>query len=238
MMLSEPETNSCTNQAVISQPLIKKPVHLSESFDIDVFGKGCTDRNQAEQFIKQGYQKAYSAKISVSMPQILTVKNGNFKAALGIRSAIAPLFIEQYLSCAIEQVDILANGNISRKDIVEIGSLYSNANRFTVPLFMVTAVSLFYQNYQYLAFAGTSKVLEILSKAGIELSYLGEAKQSLLKPSTDSWGSYYETKPKVALIKLSDVIMAINKQPRYQKLFESLAVKIADVSKKLEVTQW
>ena len=206
---------------------------VTDSFAMEVFTTNCEGRKSAEQFIKQGFNKAYNANISITMPQILTVKNGNFKAALGIRSAKSPLFIEQYLSSPIEQNIPRSTQEINRNDIVEIGSLYSNATRFTLPLFLVTAVSLFYQNYKYLTFAGTSHVLNILSKAGVNFSTIGDAKESALSPSDDDWGSYYDTNPKVVVVALSSVISAIDKQEKYQQLFKSLEEKIASVCKQL-----
>jgi hypothetical protein len=202
-------------------------------FSMQVFHKNSVGRIDAENFIKQGFSKAYGANISLSMPQILTVKNGNFKAALGIRSAKEPLFIEQYLNTPIEQTHALIKENIARSNIVEIGSLYSNAIRFTLPLFLVTAVSLFYKNYQYLTFAGTSHVLNILSKAGVEYSTLCDAKKHALTPSSDDWGSYYETSPKVVVVSLASVLEVIDKQVKYQNLFKSLEKKIADVCQQL-----
>jgi len=244
-MRIEPEMNFCDNQTstnILANASRVKPAtiipQVSNSFDMDVFSKNCAGRLAAEQFIKQGFKKTYSANISISMSQVLTVKTGHFKAALGIRSANSPLFIEQYLPCPIEKSSALVNENIPRERIVEIGCLYSNANRFTIPLFLVTAVSLFYQGYSHLVFSGTDKVLNITSKAGVDFTHLCDANQSLLNPSDDDWGSYYETQPKVVLVTLSNVIKAINKQPRYQKLFDSLEIKVAQVCNKLEVNQW
>lgn len=233
MMSLEIETNHSLN-SVTSMPQGKQQGKIANSFAMEVFTLNSAGRKEAEDFIKQGFKKSYSANIDITMPQILTIKNGNFKAALGIRSAQSPLFIEQYLKTPIEQNIPFSGQQVTRDEIVEIGNLYSNANRFTVPLFLVTAVSLFYKNYQYLAFAGTSKVLTILSKAGIEFSYLCEAKKSALIPSSDDWGSYYDTNPKVVVIALSSVISAIDKQVKYQKLFESLEQKIACVCDQLE----
>jgi hypothetical protein len=248
-MLIEPEINSCANQVVsqlvtkalttqqTTQQPLSQPTQVSTSFNMDVFSQSCTGRVAAEQFIKQGFKKAYNADISIPMPQVLTVNTGDFKAALGIRSANSSLFIEQYLPRPIEKMSALVNENIPRDNIVEIGCLYSNANRFTIPLFIVTAISLFYQGYSHLVFSGTDKVLNIISKADIDFTHLCDAKQSLLTPSSDYSGSYHKTNPKVALIALSNVIKTINKQPRYQKLFESLDVKIAHVCHQLETSQ-
>lgn len=223
-----------TQNQIVTLDINRKTRQISDAFSMDVFKKNTVGRKSAEHFIKQGFSKAYGANISITMPEILTVRNGNFKAALGIRSAKYSLFIEQYLNTAIEKTHVLLEENITRDEIVEIGSLYSNATRFTLPLFLVTAVSLFYLNYKYLTFAGTSHVLDIISKAGVDYSVLGDAKESALAPSNDNWGSYYQTQPKVVVVALTSVIRAIDQQVKYQTLFKSLEEKIACVCKQLE----
>jgi hypothetical protein len=59
------------------------------------------------------------------MPHLLALCNGTYKAALGIRSGEGDLFIEQYISGVIEQQPVFVENNITRKDIVEIGHLFS-----------------------------------------------------------------------------------------------------------------
>ena len=228
------EVKKSTLDQNIRVKLSTTSTRTSPALDMDIHSVDSAERSQAENFIKAGFKKSYGAIISVSMPQILTVENGKLKAALGIRSAKSPLFIEQYLSVPVEQLNILASEKIRRNEIVEFGSLYSNANRFTIPLFLVTAVSLYCRNYKYLVFSGTEQVLTILKKAGVNFSYVCDADQNLLAASDDDWGSYYQADPKVVLVSLSKVMRVIDKQPRYKKLFETLEQKLAFVYNKME----
>ena len=203
------------------------------NFDIQVAALGGTQRKEIEHFIKQGFSKSHQAKVSVSMPHLLALCNGTYKAALGIRSGKEYLFIEQYLSSAIEQQAVFAENNISRKDIVEIGHLFSNNQRFTIPLFMITAVSLFYLNYKYMVFSGTEKVINLIAKSGVNYTHLCNAQQNKIDTSTDEWGTYYDTNPKVIAVSLSDVIALIDQHPMFQSMFQSLDKQIAQTCQQL-----
>jgi len=225
--------NSITHLSNHPVATLKAQPH-SLTLDIDAFSWQCAGRKEVEAFIKYGFQKAYAAKIEVSMPFLLAVNNGKLKAALGMRSARSKLFIEQYLPCPIELHSEFINKNISRRQIAEIGHLYSNARKFTIPLFLVTAVSLFYLDFKYMVFSGTERVLEIVAQAGIEMTYLSAANPAMLDSSDDDWGSYYETNPQVVLVSLSSVMTAIDSQPIYEALFKQLDKKIVKVCGQLD----
>jgi hypothetical protein len=200
---------------------------------MDVYSENEEGRAEVEAFIKHGFQKSYEANIPITMPFLLSVSEGKLKAALGIRSASSQLFIEQYLDVPINELDLFKSQQVQRGDIVEIGSLYSNSNRFTVPLFLVTAISLFCLGFKYMTFAGTSKVIGIISKAGIKCDYICDANAELLNESDDEWGSYYETSPKVVAVSLSDVTQVVDSHSYYHKLFQGLANEIAKTCKNL-----
>ena len=128
-----------TTQSILT-PSLNNKVHDNNAtaqnhIDMAIYGLTCPQRQEVESFIINGYKKAFDAKISVTMPYLLAVKKGKLKAVLGIRSANHPLFIEQYLQGPIEQLLRAHNINAKRREIAEIGNLYSNAQRFTVPLF-------------------------------------------------------------------------------------------------------
>lgn len=203
------------------------------NFDIQVAAIGSKQRSEIEHFIQQGFLNSYQAKVSVTMPHLLALCNGTYKAALGIRNGQDDLFIEQYLTGAIEQQSVFVTNNIERKDIVEIGHLFSNTQRFTLPLFMITAVSLFYLNYKYMVFSGTEKVVNLMAKSGVHCTHLCDARQNKIQTSTDEWGSYYETNPKVIAVSLSDVIALIGQYPSYQAMFQSLDKQIAQTCQQL-----
>jgi len=209
--------------------LIEK--HLN--FDIQLAELGSVHRNDIEAFIRKGFYNTYQAKVSISTPHLLALSNGNYKAALGIRNGHDDLFIEQYLSTPIEQQSIFGLNKVKREDIVELSHLFSNAKRFTIPLFMVTAVSLFCLNYKYLVFSGTQQVIDLITHSGVPTTFISNAEQHKIQNSTDDWGSYYSTNPKIIAVSLLEVMSLISKQPLYTKMFQALDDQIANICKQL-----
>jgi hypothetical protein len=209
---------------------------LPPSLDMNVVSSADKNRASVEAFIQQGFAKTYQAKVSITMPWLLAVSEGNFKAAIGIRSAKEPLFIEQYLAKPIEDVIPSKTNTINRNEIAEIGHLYSNATRFTLPLLLVTAVSLFCNDYKYMVFSGTEHVIKLIEKTGVKCSFIAEADENALSHSEDDWGTYYKTNPKVVSILLSDVMTLIDSNKRYSSMFDSLNDKIAKTTANLRLT--
>ncbi|MEW6989213.1 thermostable hemolysin [Colwelliaceae bacterium 6441] len=204
------------------------------SLDMDVFSVGDIGRQNIEQFIRHGFAKSYGADISVNMPWVLAIKEGKFKAGLGIRSAIQTLFVEQYLDKPIEQYISTLADNVARKEIAEIGNLYSNAKRFTLPLFLVTAVSLFCNHYRYMVFSGTEHVLKLIKNTGIETTFISTADKEKLLPSNDDWGSYYDTKPNVVCVSLTGVMKIIEANELFSAMFTALSPKIISTTSRLK----
>jgi len=203
------------------------------NFDIQLASLGSRNRYEIESFIRQGFFKTYNAKVSITTPHLLALSNGNYKAAIGLRSGHDDLFLEQYCSGTIEQQAVFKSNNVKRQDIVELSHLFSNAKRFTIPLFMVTAVSLFCLNYKYLVFSGTEKVIKLITNAGVANTFICNATHNKIKSSTDDWGSYYCTNPKIIAVSLSEVMSLIAKQPLYSKMFQSLDGQIAKICQQL-----
>ncbi|MBT1449295.1 thermostable hemolysin [Glaciecola sp. XM2] len=206
------------------------------AFDIDLFALNDDGRHEAQHFIKSGYLKAYNANIEVTSPWLLAINNGQYKAALGIRPAIETLFLEQYLSLPVEQVLSLHNKVAMRSEIAEISNLYSNANKFTIPLFLTTAVSLYCNQYTYMVFSATEHVLTLISKTGISHTLLGKADESLLLHSTNDWGTYYSTNPKVVSLNLLEVMSVISSSKLFMNMFSGLEPRIALAATKIGTT--
>lgn len=218
-------------------------VHTKKStLDMDVISLEDNNRIDVENFIKKGFSKTYNADITITMPWLLTVKDAKYKAALGIRSATSTLFIEQYIDEPIEKAIAKSlsqtnkNAVISRREIAEIGHLYSNGKRFTLPLLLVTAVSLFCNDYKHMVFSGTEHVLNLIEKMGVNCSFIAEAKEEKLNISLDNWGTYYSTQPQVVCISLIDVMKLINNHPLYTSMFEILNEKIVRTTSNLRVS--
>jgi len=229
-----------TGQRLNSVSLIRQLTPLTPSthskygFTLDVYQKSDAGRLAAEQFIKAGFVSTYGADIDISMPYVLAINNGKFKAALGIRAATDNLFIEQYLTQPIEHYVSQKYATVPRELIAEIGHLYSNSNKFTIPLFLTTAVSLFCNGYEHMAFAGTDHVVKLISKAGIECHHIAPADKNKLLGSSQKWGSYYETNPQVVFVSLASVMKVVDKSPHFKAMFEQLASKIALTTSKLK----
>ncbi|KUM53679.1 hypothetical protein AR688_18595 [Rheinheimera sp. EpRS3] len=177
-------------------------------------------RSSLQQFIQQGFATNYQAKVQHFMPNLLGVsRNGQWQAVLGLRSAAkTPLFIEQYLPDAVEQ--LLANHGLSaeRRQLIEIGHLYASNRQSLLQLFVLMAYALDQLNYRYLLCAATTQVRDILSRHGIELTELAEAKADALGEQAASWGTYYDTNPKVCVMDLAAVTRLIHREEKLTAL--------------------
>ena len=60
------------------------------------------------------------------------------------------------------------------------------------------------------------------------------ADKNKLNPSTDDWGSYYNTKPKVVSISLASVMNIIENNDTYTTLFSTLTPKIVQTTSRLQ----
>ncbi len=227
-------TESFNDQHLHTLCYARKKAHSKYGFCLDVFQKIDNGRLAAELFIKKGFASAYGADIDITMPYILAINNGDFKAALGIRAATDNLFIEQYLTQPIEHYIRQKQATVARKHIAEIGHLYSNSNKFTLPLFLTTAVSLFCNGYQHMVFAGTDHVVKLIGKAGIDCHYIAPADKHKLQGSSQKWGSYYETTPLVVSVSLASVISVVDKSKHFKQMFDQLEKKIALTTSKLK----
>lgn len=181
-----------------------------------------TNRRQVEDFIKTQFAKCYQTELSHFLPSLVYCQQKNIKAALGLRSARSPLFIEQYLDTSIEKMiaqQQLMNGGCNRHNIVEVGNLCSSSMPHTIPLFIVVALALYMRGFSCLVFAGTSRVASILKRIGVNLHYLADANADKLTAEhrATNWGSYYQTQPKVYAMPLLPVVDLIFDNANYKK---------------------
>ena len=158
-------------------------------------------RAQVEAFISSRFLAVHQARITQFMPQLFAVFNnrGEVLAALGIRSADSPLFLEYYLDQPIEQVlqqhDIAHNQSVSREQIVEIGNLASIDRSASARLFRFLASYLMRHGFQWASFTGCARLRAMFTHAGIETVALGTALQQKLPAHLRHWGRYYQDNP-------------------------------------------
>lgn len=208
---------------------------LSKRFDYDVnlYSQTHHERKAIEAFIQHGFEHTYRASISVTMPMLLAIKQGNFKAALGLRTASSPLFVEQYLDEPIENAIQNTEVKATRNYIVEVGHLYSNHTKFALPLLLTTGISLFAVGQKTVVFCATAHVKKLITQAGIPLVELCQANQQKLVNSGEFWGSYYQTSPSVIAISTSDIVQAVLANQLYLQMFNAMATRIQTVSNRL-----
>ncbi|MBY0420229.1 MAG: thermostable hemolysin [Pararheinheimera sp.] len=181
-------------------------------------------RASIEQFIASGFAKAYQADVHSFMPNLLGVSRaGEWQAVLGLRCAATKaaktkLFIEQYLPAPVEQLLATHGMQAERSQLIEIGHLYAINRQSLLQLFVLMAYALDQLNYRYLLCAATTQVRGILSRHGIELTELGEAKAEALGVDAASWGSYYDTNPKVCVMDLAAVTRLIHSDAKLTAL--------------------
>jgi len=206
----------------------------SNSLNLKInFIDGTDNRLNTELFIKSGFDKAFNADIKNFLPILIQMGDHQPRAALGLRSARAPLFIEQYLAKPIEKI-INPESNPNRFEIAELGNLYSSNRRFTIPLFMTMSVGLFLAGFKYLCFSGTDKVRALLAKEQVSFKEIKDAEQNTLQPSQDNWGDYYQHQPKVCVINLVDVMNLLEGNIAHQQKMNKLAPHINQLAVELK----
>ena len=157
-------------------------------------------RGELEAFIKAGFSKCYDANLSTFLPLLLGIKTKQLRAAVGVRRADVPLFIEQYLPTSITQALAQVGISTTRHQIAEMGNLYSQSPRFTLPLIMTVVMGLYLTDVRHLVFSGTEKVRQLLTAMGFPMTYLAPASPDCIAQSLSEWGSYYDNEPEVMVL--------------------------------------
>lgn len=166
-------------------------------------------RKRIETFIANGFNTQYGAHIKEFMPTLVALENRGVKAALGIRSAYNPLFIEQYLPFPIQQHLAQLGMPTKRSQVAEIGNLFSASAHYTLPLLLSVCQALYRDGYQYLTFSATKQLANLLSSPNLKLHFLAFALQDKLTSKRSHWGTYYQSNPMVMALSLHDAVHAI-----------------------------
>ncbi|WDE09750.1 thermostable hemolysin [Thalassomonas haliotis] len=223
-----------TTPAVTGERSEKRQDSPSLPFTAELITRANSGRNEVERFISEGFKQAYDAQIDNFLPAIITIKRkGDIKAALGIRSARTPLFIEQYSKTPVQELAYFKKNSIKRSSIAEIGNLYSSSSRFTISLFLTMGVSLYLNGYSHLVFAGTKQVVELLNSTGSETHFLCHADKNALQSEQNSWGSYYQAEPEVVAVDLFQIMCVIDKNAKYSAMFNQQTPQIAALKEQM-----
>lgn len=177
-------------------------------------------RRDLETFVKDGFAKKYQADVNTFMPILFGIKAQGLRAVMGVRRGTQPLFVEQYLPVSITE-SLEKHGIWTKRTCVaELGNLYSQNQRFTLPLLMTVVMGLYLSEVNYLVFAGTDKVRQLLGKLKLPLTFLADANPNLLKNDDTQWGSYYDNNPKVMFLDVKKAVALALQQPELEALMD------------------
>jgi hypothetical protein len=181
------------------------------------------ERRRVERFLEREFRVAYSARISRHYPTLMSVQDdeGTILGALGFRYASEePLFLEQYLDTPVDAAITQVRDRVaSRNEIVEVGNLASRASGASIFLFTALTAYLQQQNMQYITVTATDFLHRYFTRLGIAPAILGHADQTRLPDKGQSWGSYYQTMPRI-------LVGGVGQS--YEKLQRYLQVSLVD----------
>ncbi|MFW2422447.1 MAG: thermostable hemolysin [Porticoccaceae bacterium] len=194
-------------------------------------------RSATEEYIKEGYQRCYQAKIGQPMPLLLSLTvTDTPRAALGLRPAgEEQLFLENYLDNPIESTIASAAAQpIMRDSIVEIGNLVATQRVGSQLLFIVMTAALAEAGFHWITFTATPQVVKLIVRLGFTPLDLGAANPDRLIDEGASWGSYFQTSPRIQAGLLKEAMAALQANhasaeqlSRYRETIAQLAVSIS-----------
>jgi hypothetical protein len=163
-----------------------------------------TQRPATEDFIATQFLKAYDARISEFMPELMGLyDNGAMAAACGLRNAAGgAMFLEHYLEHPVETVLGRRTGtSIKRQTLVEIGNLSISRPGYARHLVYWLTLHLHDIGMQWAVFSAVPALRNNFQRLGIPLITMAPANPDMLpEGSSASWGSYYEQKPQVTAV--------------------------------------
>lgn len=207
------ENSKKTAQLVFDRNILKRLTSLAPTA-IDITSRFAPERLRVEKFIQGIYHECYGAEITVAYPTLMSVRDdvGNILAAVGFRHAVSePLFLEQYTQEPMEDiVSRITSRAVPRSEIAEIGNLASKGKGASVFLFAAIASYLLNQGIYYATVTGTDQLHRRFKTMGLNPHVVCDASIEKLKTEQKSWGSYYDTQPRVLAGSLEDSMQQLN----------------------------
>lgn len=170
-------------------------------------------RRPTENFIAAQFLKAYGARISEFMPELMGLyDNGALAAACGLRAAASgSMFLEQYLEHPVENVLGEMTGTaIQRRTIVEVGNLSISRPGYARHLVCWLTLHLHDMGIQWVVFSAVPALRNNFQRLGIPMVTMAPARSDMLPEGADaSWGSYYDQKPMVTAVSVESAFKAL-----------------------------
>ncbi len=181
--------------------------------DVARFVEGQAGRRAAEDFIAGIFAQHYGARLPGFMPELMTLaRDGSVKAAVGIRSARDPLFLERYLDEPIESaIERIAGRSVPRRAIAEVGQLAADRPGAGTALMLNLPRHLATSGHEWMVFTATEELRGIFVRMGLPLLTIAHADASRLGDDADAWGCYYDHHPLVVCASVSDAMRRLSR---------------------------
>ncbi len=188
-----------------------------------------------EAFVADRFCHHYQADITHFLPYLLSTKtNKTLTAAMGFQPAgsVTPLFLEQYLTASIEtEISCLTNQTVDRIKIAEVGNLTSVHRGTSQLLFVLTIAILHEAGFEWSVFTATKQVQHLLGRLNLVTITVCEANPDKLLDGKQSWGSYYDDRPKVLIGNLTDAITLLQQHEVIGFILKNYQKTIHDIAK-------
>ncbi len=174
------------------------------------------ERASAEESIAKCFERTYGATISSFMPLLLTMKcSGRLSSIAGVRPAeTGTLFLENYLDQPVETMLTDRTGaRVYREQIFELGNLAATRPGVCFLLYIVLANVMYRAGFDYAVFTATRQVARIIDKLNFCVMEIGEANPERLGSAASSWGTYYDSNPKVMAVDVRSTMQVFRGQP-------------------------
>ena len=162
---------------------------------IVITGPDGHERTAIEAFVQRVYRDRYNATIQINYPGLISIRNedGDITAAAGFRYAdCSPLFLERYTGVPIEEIL-----HCPRREVAEVGNLAADGRGACLQLFTALANHLHDRGISYTAVTGTVFLHRLFNRLGLEPQVICSAAEDVARDPDQTWGSYYETRPRV-----------------------------------------
>jgi Thermostable hemolysin len=164
-------------------------------------------RPALERFIAAGFLKAYSARLTAFMPELMGLYDDTtLAAACGLRPAAAgALFLEQYLEHPVEQVVSRATATTaSRSTIIEVGNLSVARPGYARHFVLWLTLHLQSTGMEWALFSAVPALRNNFMRLGIPMVTLGPATPERLADHVRAdWGTYYDQQPQVTAVNVA-----------------------------------
>lgn len=172
-------------------------------------------RSSVEHFVATQFKKAYGAKISEFMPDLMGLyDDATLAAACGLRlAATGQMFLEQYLEHPAEEVLGMKTGTAtSRHTMMEVGNLSIARPGYARHLVYWLTMHMRNAGMQWALFSAVPALLNNFRRLGIPLLILAPADPKRISADMRAtWGTYYDQQPQVSAVNVESAFKALIK---------------------------